>query len=318
MNRRGVTGQTLLWIFVSVAGAVILVFFIRFAGQILGTGEKSTQMESLVQLEEQLTALSGSENTFKMLEGSEPFDFLVSCNGLLAGSFHRTNSLFLFSDPHLTGQQLAVWTKRFRFPFSIGNLFFVSNQDERYVLVYDAASEDFVRSLEIPEIFHVQKIALQDLKLQVLAQTASRFTLVFFTSLRDPGVIFNSFTFKDIRVLEIDENNHRYIIHRKNGETQGTYLNTDLLVGFIFGSENFDCMMGKVYEELGNLAVIYQGKMDALAQKTQDAQCRNIFVTSKQLLASFKDARGQESSALAKQLMDTNTELAKDGCATIY
>lgn len=318
MDKRGVTGYTLLWVFTTIAGAVILAFFIKFAFDIMDTGEKRIDAESVVNLDDQLSALGVSENTYKKLEGFKDFNFEVSCDGFLGGSFHKNTDKVVFSPVNLQGRSLEVWSKGFRYPFKVGNMFFLSDEEERYVLVYDDKSKSYVLDLKIPSIFNLQKMDLKNFKLQDIVKSSSSLTLVFFNRVKNADSFFETFRDKGLRLIEVDFSNNLYKIYKKQGTVEGVYLNEDLLYGIIFGSENFDCMSAKVDENLDSIIDVYLGKISLIEKKTQDELCKGLLFESKRTLESLKNAKDRESIILMKGIEEQNQNLEKNGCIKIF
>ena len=110
------------WIFVVVAGAIILLFFTGFAFKYKELQEKKQEIIFLNNFDKALTNLQSSG--FKTSTSlSLPLDLSVDCKGIYVNERHETMNLF-FSPSNLN-KKVYIWYYPFEYPFKITNFYFL-------------------------------------------------------------------------------------------------------------------------------------------------------------------------------------------------
>lgn len=114
------------WIFVVVAGAIILLFFTGFAFKYKDLQEKKQEIIFLNNFDRALTNLQSSG--FKTSTSLElPLDIKVECDGIYVNEKHET--LNLFFSPEELSDKIYVWYYPFEYPFRITNFYFLIDDE---------------------------------------------------------------------------------------------------------------------------------------------------------------------------------------------
>ncbi len=138
MGRRGAIELQFNWIFILVAGVLILSLVVGFSlGWIKISGKTST-LSSLGNLKTRITATGVVEGESKFMEIPN-LDLKYDCSQFkssgVSGPGLATN--LLFAPPELKGTGLQVWTYSWFVPFYAGNFIFATTPEAKYNVIYD-------------------------------------------------------------------------------------------------------------------------------------------------------------------------------------
>ncbi|MBW2988200.1 hypothetical protein DRJ48_01735, partial [Candidatus Woesearchaeota archaeon] len=152
MNRNGAVEIQFNWIFVLVAGALIIAMVTGFALRWIKTSERSEAVEALSNIDTIITATGVVEGETKVVSLPD-FSLRYDCNelgysGVSVGGLRVAN---LFSPPELKGNSLVMWTRAWFVPFYVGNFVYITTPQVKYNVVYqpgNPSSERLLRMLE--------------------------------------------------------------------------------------------------------------------------------------------------------------------------
>jgi len=308
--KKGISDIPFKWIFILIVGALIIAFFVRFAYQHIETTNKINTRQMIYNLDDQLNALSTSQQSNKYIDIKQELN--LSCGSLNSLDFKKSTEKIIFSPSTLKNEKIAAWTLSWEFPFKIANLYYLSNKNIRYLLIYDTTTFNYVKNLQIPQIFNYQLMDIKNLNQNVLQRSSStlqQVNLIFFTqpkyiTLTGPkvNIVVVNITKKDIKI-----NNKHY-----------TYLDEPLLYGAIFAPENYDCLYEKSLAQLQFISDIYSQKAYYLLIKVNNPLCKSKLTISKNTLDIFKTLNGIILYQYKNQLESQNIELLKNDCPSIY
>jgi hypothetical protein len=278
------------WIFIIVAGAIILTFFISFTLKFKSLQEEKLSMELLINLDRALFNLqSSSYNTFDIVE--IPKNVELTCNNFKIGNRNYQNDKLIFSPKNLK-DKLYIWYKPFNFPFKINNFYYLISPDDRFYLIYnpnDDKAKDFIDSLidDLPDKF----------KNNVKS---------FSSRVKDGKNIFintnSGITQKDVKIIlnqdkiSLNYNNRNYDDVEK-----------ELVYGIIF-SDDFDCVYNRLRSDLEKTIAVYQKKSLLL----QNSNCD--YVNFNQYLIKLKDLKSSD----LKPVEELNQNLDSINCPVLY
>ena len=141
------------WVFILVAGAIILGFFTGFAFKYKSLQEEKLSIELLTKLDNSLTSLQSSPyNT--ITEINLPKDIEVRCNEIkIDKEKFKTNNL-IFSQNKLRNKML-IYYKPFKAPFKIADFYFIIDGTKNNVYPKDQNSRIYLENLKenLPEKF---------------------------------------------------------------------------------------------------------------------------------------------------------------------
>ena len=122
-------------------------------------------------LDDQLNALSTSQKSNKPLNIKQELRF--DCENLNSLDFTKSTEKIIFAPTILKDKQIQAWTLSWEFPFRIANLFYLSNENIKYLLIYDTNSFNYVTKLQIPDLFkkNYQLIDTKNLNQNILQRS---------------------------------------------------------------------------------------------------------------------------------------------------
>ncbi len=314
--KKGLSADIFKWIFGVIAGAIVLVFLVRFAFQHISLTEEVNERQVAEYIDDQLEAFSVAESSSKMLGELGDISILVSCQGFGANSYIKRSNKLVFGPSELSGE-IAVWTESWDFPFPVANAYYFGDKNMRLLFVYSDESANYVKNLMIPALFRVQRMHIRDFRLERLAQESSteRVNIVFFGPVTDAQSILR----KVRRAHVIGVNLHtQEIIYYNNGDSS-YYLGDAMLYGAFFGPEYYSCIQEKALEKLRLVAELHLKKVDMIQRKATTSTCQNGLFEARKLLATLASSGEKAQIYQYKdEIEEQNRYLRSNDCATIY
>ena len=273
------------WIFIIVAGAIILTFFVNFAFKFKSFQEEKLSIELLINFDNALTNLQASLfNTFDIIE--IPKDVEITCNEFRIEDKNYDNNKLIFS-PNILKDKIYIYYKQFNFPFNVENLYYIISPGNRfYLIVNDAESREYAESLieDLPEKFR------ENIQIKATRQLTGKNIFINQNSANDANIILQD---------------NKVSIYYKNKLYDD--VNKELVYGIIF-SENFECNYNKLKSSLEKTVDVYQNKVFLL----QNSNCN--YASFSQYLQRLKEMKYQDVNAVET----LNKNLASQNCPTLY
>lgn len=280
-------GISFNWIFVVVAGAVILLFFAWFIVRYIDLQNTRLDYKVARNIDSTLLSLKASSQ-FKPLEDfGESFDFEFLCDGI---SVNKRESIkiydkIIFSSKNIIdARSLNVWTYGFDAGFFVDNFVYLIDTRQKYVLVYNN-NKDFVE-----EFYDVLPLGLQgqflvtDFPGAVLVRSPKKRFVLFFEpssgQLRELKSLGSVVFIEPKKVGEIT-------FYNKNTLEVSSFFGDALVYGGIFsdGFEGYECSRKKAMDKLGTISNIYYTKSKNLAKIQTNPLCN--YNTIGNLLSGF-------------------------------
>ncbi|PIN80827.1 hypothetical protein COV11_03240 [Candidatus Woesearchaeota archaeon CG10_big_fil_rev_8_21_14_0_10_30_7] len=298
------------WIFILIAGTIILSFFVMLAQKQLVISESKQEIYVWQKFNDVFfSALSGEDVNFVM-DTSATLHFHctnIQCS-LKIGKKEQPYDLPIFSPAELNGGPLILWSKTFNSPFHITNLLFISNEKTRFIIVSDA-NNPLKTYLEnnLPQGMNVDFV-VNAMNEQYQGHDHVRFVFIDVNPKIHPS--FNDAPHSIIKVAgnKVFINNQEYYFTDEHKE---------LLLAALF-SENSDMyeiqLKNKIFDRIKDISMILKEK----ARLNQDLQCyTNLKIFDD--LASTADALNNDLSDLTSL---TNAEKAiensQKNCPRLY
>ena len=274
------------WIFVIIAGAIILAFFVNFGLKYQSLQQEKLSVELLINLDNALFNLQSS--SFDIIDVVDiPKDLEITCNNFKIGNRNYTNDKIIFSPKNLK-DKIYIYYKPFNFPFKAENFYYiVSPKDRFYLIANDQSSREFAQNLinDLPERF----------RQNVFIETTRQFT--------EKNIFINSAA--NINDIKVTIQNDKISINYNNKVYDD--VNKELVYGALFG-ENFDCNYEKLKSRMDKTILSYQGKLILL----QNSNCNySPFV---QYLNKLKELKYQDTKAVET----LNKNLVSLNCPSLY
>ena len=254
MNKKAQAEQ-FNWIFVILAGSVILAFFMFFTFKYMALQEKREAITTARTIQESLELLKTGElyldaEQFKLgqqkriemsCQDEEQFIYI---NRLAE---KKIDDAILFMPKDQVTEAFTAWTEAYKTPFQITNVIYLAPIRKEIEIVYDQQTKEMVDAIAFPEVFNIKKTT------QATTQDA-----VYITSSRPTQAK---------RYINLATNKVK--INEKEISTD----NQVLAIGAIFtdDADSFECLIKKAKEKQKLIAQLYTLKAGYL--KTQYPAC---------------------------------------------
>lgn len=169
-GRKGLAEQQFHWIFVMIAGTVILIFFISVVMKQKDISESKVALSVMQDLETVTTGAGVSKGTAQSLNKPD-FDLDFDCSGCLCKYSMQENDKLMqdkiiFAPRRITGRRIIAWTKDWNAPFRIVNFLFLTSPLTKYYLIYnDGPTEQMAKEINssLPTDLNKELVDVSDL-----------------------------------------------------------------------------------------------------------------------------------------------------------
>jgi len=312
MHKKG-EGEQFNWIFVLVAGSIILSFFVMFTFKYVELQEKKQDVEAIRFFGGKVLAASskidvGDSGALDSdAENGLRFGYSVLLGQLCTDNTstvyvnkgdlakYKLKDEVVFMPREMQINALDIWILPWKYPFQVTNFIYLADPKTRFYLVKDAASRDFVDALEINSIFNVTKVTKDQLRL------TSKSKVIYFTSEPPSPVDLKLLkgTFTDVSFVSINLRKKpmeaSFFDFQTSSWSSGTkfYVTEEdkaQLYGAIFSTTklNFECTINRAITKVKLLSSFYSERANLLGQIDTKEGCHYAEM-SKTLLAYTKD-----------------------------
>ena len=292
INKKG-EGEQFNWIFVIIAGAIILAFFVLFTTKYIRLQQDREDLRSVRDFGGTLSILESLPITDvgASIDSSKPgqglnfgynIDMKYDCIGETAkrkigkGSYtdYQLKDQILFIKSQQKIKQLDMWLLPWRYPFHITNLIYLSDPDKTYYLIYDTNTKEFVENLELSNAFTIETTNV------IKPKEKSTYIIFSKNKLSKEKVlnlIADSSTINFVYINPKDEDTGE-VSFFQNGEWSKNvnYYGKELMYGAIFSDdyENYKCTLDKSFKKLRDSASIYSEKAGILEHINNNPECK--------------------------------------------
>ena len=129
------------WVFVLIAGALILMFFGSIIMKQKSLSELTTAEDTVFKLEKKLSvSLRGIGKSEEMK--FQDRELRITCDEIMSGKASSTAIVDpVFAPDTVKGDRLITLTKAFYMPFHVTNFLYITSSSVRYIIVYDPTSK---------------------------------------------------------------------------------------------------------------------------------------------------------------------------------
>ncbi|MEM4242836.1 MAG: hypothetical protein QXM31_02955 [Candidatus Woesearchaeota archaeon] len=285
MRKKGIELQ-FNWIFIMIAGAVILAFFFGIVQNQRSLSEKKLSLTLASHMDAVFTGAIESRGTGQDLVIPAPgiaFSCSSTCDCLYKIGKEPTSldGKILFAPALIKDQDARALALEWKVPFRAANFLFITNPLVKYYFVYDSEN---ARSVLLYR--KVAKALQRDINSEPVSSPYSiagirpggylhtRFVFLG-TKLPDLGLLDSSFADEDVSGVWIDEDEQKVVFYEKSGRG-GLEFNSrpSLLAGntALFGSiyaadsQMYDCMMRSAFDKLAAVAQVHAKRAGMLKE----------------------------------------------------
>jgi len=253
-QKKGFLQISFQWIFAIIVGIVILFLAIYGVTRLINTGQRTQDIESSKEIEILLnpleTGFEEAKSSFIEFDRSTRVYFTCDDFGefgtqgidLSQKSFgkwsERSNRVtfynkYIFSENPIESEKINLFSKPFEFPFKIGDLIYVTSENENYCFI--DAPEDIQQEIE--------NLNMNNLLLEDCSDLG--YTNVCFSGECDIEINYNS----------------GYLKKQERFDFEGDAL----MYAAIFSSKSvYECQVKRLMKRTANLAEIYKGKSNLI------------------------------------------------------
>lgn len=283
-NKKGIQA-VFVWIFVLIAGAIILTFFISFAFRHAESTTTVTDIRYLDTVSTIITTFATSLEADKTVNLPTKIEIFFECEGLSMLSNDKDYNKqipnhIIFGTERLVDEEILLWTLPWKLPYTITNLIYTTSPHIKYFLIYDSDSRNFANKIasKIPSRFLIETIDINNLNLEKIDNDAKlrsyyKNKFVFFTKPEKLEQISNMETPSSI--VEIKQGDYGDVIFYKEGSQKTSkHLGDELIYGAIFVDdyETYSCLLKKTMNKVEQITSIYSEKSKLLLIKST-GQC---------------------------------------------
>lgn len=304
------------WIFVVIVGAIILIFFVRFAFQHKATSEQLTTRQIVTTIDDSLNAFSNSLKSNKDISFGLTTEIRFGCEDISSLDYSKKSNKIIFSPKILKGKKIQAWTQLWEFPFAVDNFFYLANEKTRFYLIYDSTSFNFVKNLKIPERFSVLKTSSLNLNnVKRETSTLENVNFIFFTNPKNIDEIFEKIP--QANIIEINQDKNKITFYPNKEKL--FYLGEEMMYGAIFSPshESYKCLLEKSLTKLSMMSDLYSEKAYLLFLKNKNPSCQ--YMQLKNILKAFSNSAEKETLyEYAEKINQQNKNLNENDCPTIF
>jgi len=320
-SSRGVSSELFLWIFSAIAGALLFLFFIIWSMNHTSTSTTVENIEFARSFEQQLSALSTSNELSKTLTFPKDISLHIACGYFLTGRAREPTSLFVFSPESIIEQQYTLIGKPWYFPFYVDTFYYLIPKQSVVVAYYEPSAASYATSLDVPSTYPLNLLPFSAYSLTSLKrelQGYSSTTLVFFGNAPEISSLLQALRPLPVTVLTVDLQ-QSLLTYYPEDKTYPFFGEASLLGAFI-GKDQYVCQHQRSLEKFRLLATLYQQKTALLQQKLgPGSSCQQYLSQGGSLLTTLSAPLDPERlRATVTSLTAVNEDLLRHDCPTIY
>lgn len=296
------------WVFVLIAGALILIFFFTMAQKQKTISQDRLTLTLSTQLENVFISAMQNEGTAQTIPlptkgiifyapSQQPCgQTLCDCNYYIFDRPTKFADKIMFVPNELNAPEAIVWTFAWKTPFRATNFFYMTTKKTKYLFVVnteDSASKQLKNKIlrDLPE--EIEKEIIEDTSKLSKTETYNfENTRIIFIN-KEPSVseVNTASKGRQASIVHIDLQNNEAIFYNK--KTTGSFeqttqkfmldttgseaINEAMLYGVIFAEHPhlYECQIKEAYKKLSNVARIIKmraGEIETAIQPTKP-QC---------------------------------------------
>jgi hypothetical protein len=325
---RGMTATFFNWIFIIIAGALIIMFFFKIIHAQAKLTETEISTRVLKDLEDIIIGKSTTSETASeikiqnrefIIECAEPCTERTGCKS----SISTPNSMPIemsgqpiFSLQKIKADTIYAFTLSWNIPFHAGNFLYLASPGEK--IIFDSATcgagTDCDRIFaKIPQRIKNARIAVQTANPQAEQGDFVR------------KVKFGNCPYEENTIC-VDGNKINFY---ESSTKSFNYYGDETVLGAIFSqdSKTFECNMKKAVYKMKNIQAVLEGKRAQFSTYYQNEQpnqnCQSVYNEIQAPLDTYKinsygDLNGGTISANSEELSTINNAMRRYSCSSLY
>ncbi|MEM3154653.1 MAG: hypothetical protein QW165_03765 [Candidatus Woesearchaeota archaeon] len=280
-NKRGIELQ-FHWIFILIAGALILSFFFSVAYKQREYSREKLELTLVTDIENIFTGAIVSRGTAQKLP-VPPQGIAFECSSGCDCRFRIEREakpfgdMAIFAPELLKDQDITVWALELKLPYRVTNFLYLTNPNIKYYLVRqpEAVSENLLKQItkNIPPLISYENITLNEIS-QLKNEDYQHTRFVFLNA--EPTNLDKSFRRASADAIKIDPNGIGF--YQKEG-TEFTrikylsYVGLPSIYAAMFSQDNtmYECGLRTAFRKLSYVSYLYAERAAELQEKSFEA-----------------------------------------------
>ncbi len=342
------------WIFIMIAGALILAFFFSVAYKQRAYSQEKLQLTLATDIENIFTGAIVSRGTAQRLPVPPQgivFECLEGCNCRfrIENAQKPFGDKAMFAPELLTDQEITVWALELKLPYRVTNFLYLTNPNIKYYFVYqeEPISSSLLRQLtkNIPPLISYENITLDEVS-RLKAEDYQHTKFVFLNA--DPPTIDSTFNKVSADAIKIDQNGVAF--YEKEGTSFNrvkflSYIGLPSLYAAIFAQDYvmYECGLRTAFRKLSYVSELYAERAGELQEKSFEAErtwcnygarpgnvcaeaspstvvgmlCQQHTI-GQQLAVKLDDSLIRQLSPLKEQLDSANVNFLQQSCPELF
>jgi len=280
------------WIFVIIAGVIILAFFATFAVRFKDIQDRKDNAEIARGIDNLFYGLSATTQ-YNSIDSHWTFNFKYNCDHFIINDdyIQDLDNKIIFSAKEVNTDNILIWTKEFKKPFFVANLLYVIDLDKEYYLIGENSLDDFPKSLKINR------------------NSPDKDDKGVFVYFRQPDPVGLNDLKERGSVIWVDGNNIKFL----NSGKEAVYYDESTLLAAIFSEdyEEYECGFDRLMNKYDNLRKIYYQKSNYLSTLSN---CD--YSLAKEILK--RNVNQDNLLDFSSSLNQENERLWQNGCEVIF
>jgi len=342
--KRGMLEVQFNWIFIIIAGAVILAFFFSIIQKQRSVSEEKLSLALINELDAITTGAASSKGSAQRIDLPRTgIDF--GCSDECACAF-RVGSLsrdyrdkIIFSPNHIEGKDIVFWTLPWNVPFRAGNFLYVTNDRIKYFFVSDSSTPSLQLKAqlqqELPDKINAEFIEPSQICSSdagcVKNENYQQVKFVFLETTPSVTTFHESFKDTDITGVHLSGSQATFFkcYPQRTGDCEQSgalsYIGDAGLFATIFAYDDnmYRCNMQEAVKRLSYVAQVMENRAIVLQANGDLLRC-GYSTTNLEVLRSGAAAQVDALADLgsltvaAQSIAGENEALLRQSCPTIY
>ena len=294
MKKRGIIEVHFNWIFILIAGALILIFFFSLINKQKEVSELKASSTIATNLHSILTGAEVSTQTVNIIDIPK-IEINFGCMDYKVGSVKRNlRSTIIFAPSVIKGGKALTWALDWSLPYRVTNFLYVTDPQLRYIIVTNRQDPGSVLYSKLPDGLNKELINKDDYN-KIKNKNNYKVKFIFFGNLNNiPKNIpqaLQSMNDKDVTAIFLEDNANlegygTITFLRKNNtkweeEGETAYIKIESLLGSIFidNIKTYNCLMRKAFRKLNIVTKIYINRSEELENyysNNLNIECSNV------------------------------------------
>ncbi|GEM_PF-2116646 len=326
MQKRG-QGEQFNWVFVLIAGAIVLAFFTVFTFQYIQLQEKRQNLRVAQTLGENIRLLESTEQALDAdafpLGGG--FQFRYECaadHSFLTINNDYTQDVsdhLLFMPKLISTTAFRAWIAAWQYPYYITHILYFEHPDTHHYFIVDPVGQSFVTNLHLPRIFTATTFQRPS---SLPADQTIHARVTFFTQTPPtaPELAAITQTIPHATIIHIQPIKDEVTFYDQNNDPvfHQSVAGKELLLGALFSDDpdQYGCLINRSLSAFDRTTRIYSEKAKLLPHLSQNPDC--TYQTIHHSLLNYRQQPLHSSSSLRQSLEDQNRDLSGKGCQVVF